>query len=112
MVEWNNRMENPCLVRVRIPVTLKNTKLAEKYLELVRERNTEPKNEEILGCFVTNIGTDMEKEIPAAVRGKYQRKRREVSKKKQTDIRAMLGVTAQVSSSKKQQNGVEVVEID
>ena len=71
MVEWNNRMENACLVRVRIPVTLKNTKLAEKYLELVRERNTEPKNEEILGCFVTNIGTDMEKEIPAAVRGKY-----------------------------------------
>ena len=112
MVEWNNRMENACLVRVRIPVTLKNTKLAEKYLELVRERNTEPKNEEILGCFVTNIGTDMEKEIPAAVRRKYQRKRREVPKKKQTDIRAMLGVTAQVSSSKKQQNGVEVVEID
>ena len=54
----------------------------------------------------------MEKEIPAAVREKDQRKRREVPKKKQTDIRAMLGVTAQVSSSKKQQNGVEVIEID
>ena len=71
-----------------------------------------PKNEEILGYFVTNIGTDMEKEIPAAVREKYQRKRREVPKKKQTDIREMLGVTAQVSSNRKQQNGVEVIEID
>ena len=68
--------------------------------------------EEQIDCFVANIGTDMEKEIPAAVRGKYQRKRRDVPKKKQTDIRAMLGVTAQVSSSKRQQNGVEVVEID
>ena len=54
----------------------------------------------------------MEKEIPAAVQGKDQRKRREVPKKKQIDIRAMLGVTTQGSSSKKQQNGVEVIEID
>ena len=105
-------MEIACLVRVRIPATLKNTKLAEKYLELVRESYTKPKNEEILCFFVTNIGTDMEREIPAAVRKKDQRKRREVHKKKQTDIRAILGVTAQVSSSKKQQNGVEVIEID
>ena len=41
-------MEIACLVRVKIQATLKNTKLAEKYLELVRERYTEPKNEEIL----------------------------------------------------------------
>ena len=68
---------------------------------LVRDRYTEPKNDEILGCFVTNTGTDTEKGIPAAVREKDKRKRREVPKKKQTDIRAMLGVTAQVSPSKK-----------
>ena len=74
-------MEIACLARVRLPATLKNTKLAEKYLELVRERYTEPNNEEILGCFVTNIGTDMEKEIPVAVREKDQRKRKEVPKK-------------------------------
>ena len=72
----------------------------------------EPKNEEILGCFVTNIGTNMEKEIPAAVREKDQRKRKEVPKEKQTDIRAMFRVTAQVSSSRKQQSGVEVIETD
>ena len=41
----------------------------------------------------------MEKEIPTAIREKDQRKRREVPKK--TDTRAMLGVTAQVSCSKK-----------
>ena len=105
-------MEIACLVRTRIPATLKNTKLAEKYLELFRERYIEPENEEIIGCFVTNIGTDMEKEIPAAVREKHQRKRREVPRKKQTVIRAILGVTVQVSSSKKQHNGVEVIEID
>ena len=105
-------IEIPCLIRVRIPVTFKNTKLAEKYLELVRERYNEPRNKEILGYFVTNIGTDMEKEFPAAVREKDQRKRREVPKKKQADITAMLGVPAQVSSSKKQQNGVQVNEID
>ena len=98
-------MKMACLVRVRIPATLKNTKLAEKYLELVRESYTKPKNEETLCCFVTNIGTDMEKEIPAARRKRDQRKRRKVHKKKQTDI-AVLGVTAQVSSSKKRQNGV------
>ena len=54
----------------------------------------------------------MEKEIPAAVPEKDQRKRREVPKKKQIDIGALLWVTTQWSSSKKQQNGVEVIEID
>ena len=109
---FKGRMEIACLVRTRIPATLKSTKLAEKYSELFRERYIEPEDEEILGCFVTNIGADMEKEIPAAVREKHQRKRREVPKKKQTVIRAMLGVTVQVSSSKKRHNGVEVIEID
>ena len=70
----NGGTEIACLVRVRIPATLKNTKLAEKYLELVRERYTKPNNDKILGCFVTNIGNDMEKKIPAAVREKDQRK--------------------------------------
>ena len=54
----------------------------------------------------------MEKEIPAALREKDQRKRKEVTKEKQTDIRAMLRVTAQVSPSRKQQSGVEVIETD
>ena len=40
-------MKIACLVRVKIQATLKNTKRAEKYLELVRERYTRPKNEEI-----------------------------------------------------------------
>ena len=44
----------------------------------------------------------MEKEIPPAVREKDLRKRREVPKKKNAGTRAMLEITAQVSSSKKQ----------
>ena len=48
-------MEIPCLVTVKTPATLKNTQLAEKYFELVKERYTEPKNEEILGSFVNEI---------------------------------------------------------
>ena len=51
-------------------MTLKNTKLAGKYLELIRERYIKLKNEAVLGCFVRNIVTDMEKDIPAAVREK------------------------------------------
>ena len=54
-------MEIACSVRARIPMTLKNTNLSEKYLELARDRYTKPKNEESLGCFVTNTGTDMGK---------------------------------------------------
>ena len=77
-------MEIACSVRARIPMTLKNTNLTEKYLELARDRYTKPKNEESLGCFVTNTVTDMGKKIQAAVREKDQRKRREVSKSKQT----------------------------
>ena len=53
----------------------------------------------------------MEKEILADVREKDQRKKR-VPKKNQTDIRAMLRVTAQVSSRKEQQNRVKVIETD
>ena len=68
-------MEIACLVRARIPATLKKYQARRKMLTTCqRERYTEPKNEEILGCFVTNIGTDMEKEIPATVREKIKEK--------------------------------------
>ena len=50
-------MEIACLVTVKKPATLQSTKLAEKYFKLVKEKYVEPKNEEILGHFVRNIGT-------------------------------------------------------
>ena len=50
-------MEIACLVTVKKPATLQSTKLAEKYFKLVKEKYIEPKNEEILGHFVRNIGT-------------------------------------------------------
>ena len=101
-------------------MTLKNTKLAGKYLELIRERFIKLKNEAVLGCFLRNIVTDMEYGygygiwISLLLYGKKIKEKDEkfLKKTKQTDIRAMLGVTAQVSSSTKQQNGVEVIETD
>ena len=73
-----------------MPTTLINIKLAEKYLELVKEKYTEPKNEEILGCFVTNIAAGV---IQKAV-GKESRKSKVLPKKqpKQIDIRKMFSL--------------------
>ena len=47
--------EIACLVTVKMAATCKYAMLAEKYLELVMEKYTQPKNEELLDCFVTNI---------------------------------------------------------
>ena len=38
-------MEIPCLISFKMPATLKNTQLAEKYLELVNQKYAEPKEE-------------------------------------------------------------------
>ena len=48
-------MEIACLVTVKMAATCKIAMLAEKYLELVMEKYTQPKDEELLDCFVTNI---------------------------------------------------------
>lgn len=37
-----SRMKIACLVTAKMPATLKNTKLAEKYLGLVKEKHIEP----------------------------------------------------------------------
>jgi len=36
-----------------MPSTLKNAQLVERYLQLVKDRYTEPKDEKILGSFIT-----------------------------------------------------------
>ena len=48
-------MEIACLVTVKMAATCKIDMLAEKYLDLVMEKYTQPKDEELLDCFVTNI---------------------------------------------------------
>ena len=106
-------MEIACLVRARIPATLKNTKLAEKCLQLVREREVHRAKEWGNSWLFCNEHWNWHgKGNPCYCTGKDQRKIREVPKKKQTAIRAMLGDTAKVLSSKKQQNEVEGIEID
>ena len=79
----NGGTEIACLVRVRISATLKNTMLAEIYLELVRERYTEPNNDKILGCFVTNIGLIWKRKSLLLYEKKIKEKKK--SSKKETD---------------------------
>ena len=42
-------------VIMKTPATLRNAKIAEKYLEIVKEKCAEPNGEEILGCYVNKI---------------------------------------------------------
>ena len=52
-------MEIACLVTVKMPATLKTLSLQKKYLELVKEKYTEPKNKKILCFFVANASTGL-----------------------------------------------------
>ena len=84
-------MEIACQCFVRMPATLRNVKITEKYLQLVKVLYTDPKEEEILGCFVTEIGNV----CPSTHSGNASKanKNRLKSKKnepKQLDIREML----------------------
>eukprot|EP00111_Clytia_hemisphaerica_P018557 TCONS_00054890-protein len=94
-------MEIACLVTVEIPATKKNTEIAELYIQLVRERYTNPKEEDILGCYVTEI--EEEAVIFAIEQGKNREKtpsRKAASlsksrqlprkKQKQLDIRTLF----------------------
>jgi hypothetical protein len=44
-------IEIPCIVYFKMPSTLKNAQLAERYLQLVKDRYTEPKDEKILSSL-------------------------------------------------------------
>ena len=48
-------MEIACLVVVTMPATLRNAKITERYMQLVKELYADPKDEEILGSFITNV---------------------------------------------------------
>ena len=111
-------MEIACLVTAKIPATLKNSKLGEKYLELVKSKYTEPKNEEILGCFVTEAE---ETENPFRNENQIRRWNRSTVRNgpppkklsKQTDIRKMFAPTGRTLSSKRSgPKNPEVIELD
>ena len=105
-------LEIPCLVTVKTPAPLKNIQLAEKYLELVKERYTEPKNEEILGSFVNEI----DEEDPLQKTGKRRMRNNTSPPQKrstQLDIRKMFSNQG-CSTNKPLKKKVipEVIEID
>ena len=58
-------MEIACLVVTRMPATRRNTEITESYLTLVKEIYAEPKEEEIIGCFVDEIIN--ENNLPGAI---------------------------------------------
>ena len=53
-------LEIPCSVCIKIVGTSANLRMLERYKELVRELYIEPKNEEILGSFLTLTDPDIE----------------------------------------------------
>ena len=117
-------MEIACLVTVKIPATKKNTEIAELYIELVRERYTNPKEEDILGCFITEIeeegviftveqGENRGKNPSARLSNKSRQPPRK--KQKQLDIRTIFARAANQNgrgSNGNKENGTGVIEID
>ena len=123
-------MEIACLVTVKIPATKKNTEIAELYIELVRERYSNPKEEDILGCFITEIeeegviftieqGENRRKNPSARLSKSRQPPRK---KQKQLDIRTLFagaanqrdgrGSNGNNNGSGSKENGTGVIEID
>ena len=99
-------MEIACLVTVRIPATKKNSEIVELYIELVRERYTIPKEEEILGCFIAEIeeegvafaivqGENRKETTPSTKAASLSKSRQPPRKKqKQLDIRTLFAGAA------------------
>lgn len=46
-------LEIACQVNVKMPGTIKNHMIMDRYIDLVKHRYTEPKNETIMGSFLT-----------------------------------------------------------
>lgn len=81
-------LEIACKVTVKMPGTVKNHMLMDRYLELVTSLYAEPKNEVILGSFLSNV------DVPSTSNDGKKAKKSAVPKKRQKpnrDIRTMFG---------------------
>ena len=87
-------MEIPCTVNFRMPSTLKNAQLAERYLKLVQERYMEPNNEKILWSFVTEalVEASISQSENHGVR-MGSKKKTQKNSKPYRDIREMFAAT-------------------
>ena len=109
-------LEIACKVTVRMPGTIKNHMLMDRYLELVRTLYAEPKDEIILGSFLCPFV------VPCASTNDEERKKGKcpIPKKKQKpnrDIRTMLLQNARRSKNntenrRKSQDKNETIVID
>ena len=92
-----------------MPSTLKNTQLAERYLQLVKECYSKPANEKILGYFIAKAFSE-----PLASRTEGQPQVCNGAKKKKKDsqpnqdIREMFQAAAQ----KKSKKNADVINLD
>ena len=87
-------IEIPCIVYFKMPSTFKNAQLAERYLQLVKDRYTEPKDEKILGSFITEA-------LPELVETNKAKKQQAPKKNRNRpnhDIRDMFKAVAQKKS--------------
>ena len=71
-------IEIPCNVTAKIPGTVINLLIMEKYIQLVQKLYTEPKDEDILGSFllVETTGTDDVAKVPRALSEPKERKKK------------------------------------
>ena len=53
----NGISNNACLVILKMPATLRNTTITEKYFDFVKEKYAKPKQEEILCSYVNERET-------------------------------------------------------
>ena len=102
-------MEIACLVVTRMSSTRRNTKITEKYLTLVKELYAEPKEEQILGCFVDDIVN--ENNLAGASTPSTENKQMKETprpKRKQQDIRTLFA--RKKTNTKNNQDIIEIID--
>ena len=107
-IVWGG-IEIPCKVIVRIPGTCINLLLMEKYKQMVEELYIEPKNEEVLGCFLEpNENID---DLPRPAPKNPKRRKEEISKN-QKDIRGFFKQQARTPATEDSSEKTTVITID
>jgi len=99
-------LEIACKVVVRMPATVKNHMIMDRYVELVKNRYTEPKDEVVLGSFLVSVP----RPIVNAVKTNQKKKTLKRKSEKTVDIREMFKRNTQ--NQKRQSAKQKVIEID
>ena len=102
-------LETPSTVLLSIPSTLTNEQLAGWYLQVVKERYSDPANEKIGGSFITKAFPE-----PSTSRIEGRRKVYNGAKKKQKDSQWIwdIGEIFQAVARKKLKKNTDVIKLD